>query len=316
MFRTSERGNSLVIFAICIPVFMGFAAISIDGGVMLYSHVELQSAVDAAALAGSSALLIDQEAARSRAVAVGSANTVFSTPVTIAPEDISFPTASQIRIDLTHTLPLYFARLIGMNETTVQATTTAQINGITGTAGLLPWTMPAAQFSYGAEIRLNVGQLEVRSDSLTTFYAVCYPPANRGTPVAGASAYEENIMNGAQMVVYVGDELLVQPGNMLGPTRQGVEFLMDSDPGAYWDGTAVVNSAFPGYSSPRIGKISFFDPADPPDIGRERVTIIGLGAFFLEGMQGNDVVGRFIKIITSGVTGTGSMGLYSVRLIS
>lgn len=316
MLHSNERGNSLIIFAISLPIFIAVAAVSIDGGMMLFSKVELRNAVDAAALAGSSGLLIDLATARSRAVVVGSANSVLSSPVAIAQEDVTFPTASQIRIDGSHTVQLFFAPVVGLEETVIRVTTIAQLSSITGSDGVASWAMPASQLSYGAQVTLSVGELGASPGGLTTLYAVCYPPVNRGTPQSGASAYEQNLINGSEMVVYVGDELLVQPGNMTGPTIQAIDAIINSDPDAYWDGTVVAGSDFPGFSSPRILKIAFFDPADPPGMGRDTVFVTGLGAFFLEGRQGQDVVGRFIKILTSGVTGGSSMGLYSVRLIS
>ena len=316
MFCKSERGNSLVIFAICLPVFIGFAAISLDGGLMLLSRIELQNAVDAAALAGSTALLLDQQAARNRAILVGSANRVLSTLVTIQPANVTFPSPTQIRVDGTHTLPLYFARLMGINTTVVRATSTAQLGNVVATEGLKPWVVPGLQPQYGRQVVLKAGDLDEPGTNPSFYFAVCYPPLNRGTPVRGANAYEQNIVSGAQMTVFVGDELLIEPGNMVGPTRHGVDQLMASDPGAYWDGITVVGSAFPGYSSPRIVRVPFFDPTTPPGPGRDSVTINALGALFLEGMQGKDVVGRFIKIITKGEYGNVSMGLYNVRLIN
>ena len=32
-----------------------------------------------------------------------------------------------------------------------------------------------------------------------------------------------------------GDLLLMEPGNMVGPTTQGIEDLIAQDPDAYWD---------------------------------------------------------------------------------
>lgn len=58
------------------------------------------------------------------------------------------------------------------------------------------------------------------------FGAVDFPPVNRGSPVSGASTYEDNIKQhcGADTVA-VGDALQSEPGRMVGPTEKGVEAL-------------------------------------------------------------------------------------------
>ena len=122
-------------------------------------------------------------------------------------------------------------------------------------------------------------------------------------------------MNGSIDPVYIGDELLVEPGNMVGPTIQGINYLISLDPNVYWDGTQTAGSAYPGFSSPRIIKVPFYDPNFPPDPGRDTVIVIRLGAFFLEGTQGRDVIGRFIEITTSGSWGGGPSSLMGVKLV-
>jgi hypothetical protein len=98
-----------------------------------------------------------------------------------------------------------------------------------------------------------------------------------------------------------GDRLQLEPGNMVGPTMHGMEDLISLDPGAHWDSATktIQNSAFG--ASPRIGIVPFFDPTLPPASGRNWVTVVKLGAFFIEEVQGGDVTGRFMQITTGGV---------------
>ena len=88
---------------------------------------------------------------------------------------------------------------------------------------------------------------------------------------------------------------------MVGPTRQGMQALIDADPGAYWDASAgtVMGSRFG--TSPRIALVPFFDPTSPPTSGKTWVRVVKLAAFFLESVgPGSQVNGRFMNLNVSG----------------
>jgi len=143
-------------------------------------------------------------------------------------------------------------------------------------------------------------------------------------PVTGAAAYRENIDGSGgsnSAVVAPGDQLQTEPGNKSGPTRQGVAALLAQDSGAYWDaGTkSIKGSSFKDpLSSPRVALIPFYDPRYPPISGRSYVTVVHLGAVFIEGVNCHgDVTGRFLKVVpySPNSTGTGNGMLAVARLI-
>jgi hypothetical protein len=147
---------------------------------------------------------------------------------------------------------------------------------------------------------------------------VDFPPLNKGTPLTGADVYNENILTGSEGLIEIGDQLQIEPGNMQGPTKAGVADLIALDPFATWNVATgeIDGSWFTGFTSPRVCKISLYDPALPPDVGRNYVTVVRLGAFFLEDIRPNgDVIGRFIEITTGGVWGPGDSDLYGVKLV-
>ena len=120
-------------------------------------------------------------------------------------------------------------------------------------------------------------------------------------PQTGGAEYCWNIDHCNQYSVGAGDELQLEPGNKVGPTKQGVQGLIDQDPGAYWNSStgAIDGSAFG--KSPRVILVAFFDPKFPPQSGRNSVFVTKIGGFFLEGVQGNgDVTGRFISEMVDG----------------
>lgn len=166
----------------------------------------------------------------------------------------------------------------------------------------------------GLEVTLKLGGANTPS----WFYAVDFPPLNRGTPNTGGSVYRNNIATcGNWSFVAVGDQLQQEPGNMVGPTKQGVDDLIALDPTAFWDtGCNCVNSP-KGASSPRMIRIAFFDPRFPVQPGRNYVTVIKVGGFFLEGVANNgDVTGRYTQVIAfGGPADPACAGLQVVQLV-
>lgn len=134
-------------------------------------------------------------------------------------------------------------------------------------------------------------------------------PQVDGSPETGASRYRWNIANCNTSVIRLGEAYMVENGNMTGPTNQGISDLIDEDPGARWDVNAdsVVGSAYrPWKASPRVANIPLFDPTEPVEPGKKPIVFNNVTAFWVEGMDGKDVIGRFLY--ATGV-GVGSDGL-------
>ncbi len=111
----------------------------------------------------------------------------------------------------------------------------------------------------------------------------------------------------------------VEPGNMIGPTSQGVDTVIARDPSATWGSTGVINSAFsPSTSSPRVVPIGVIDInaylAPDPNGANGIVKMVNIYGFFIEGMGnveangtvtccsngGKSVVGRIMTIPSLG----------------
>jgi len=118
----------------------------------------------------------------------------------------------------------------------------------------------------------------------------------------GGDCYRYSIENCAGLPISIGDVLQSENGNMIGPTSQGVGGLIAQDPSATWDvnSNSVVNScaqATPscGGSSPRVVAIPVFDTAHYYTTKRQGLpefVVVNILGFFIENMQGNNVVGR------------------------
>ena len=116
----------------------------------------------------------------------------------------------------------------------------------------------------------------------------------------GGSEYEWNIANCNRTIMHMGEIAIQEPGNMVGPTVQGVEALIARDPTAYWDlSQNKVVSPLSG-QSPRVFPIPLYDPiyyAEGKKEGRfADFKVANWVGFFLESVQGNEIYGRITPI--------------------
>jgi hypothetical protein len=121
------------------------------------------------------------------------------------------------------------------------------------------------------------------------------------TGSGGGSDYRWNIANCNTTKYKWGDLLVQEPGNMVGPTTQGIADLIAQDPNAVWDTgkNTVVNSKY-GSRSPRIFPIPLYDPVYY-DSGKQNGRNADLKTanwigFFADNVQGNNIYGRIIPI--------------------
>jgi hypothetical protein len=111
----------------------------------------------------------------------------------------------------------------------------------------------------------------------------------------GANDYRWNIANCNTTIMKIGQRLTAEPGNMVGPTSDGIATLYDRDEQAYWNTTTnrVVSSRNP---SPRVGVIPLYDPMIYESGKRNgRVADLVCANFlgvFIEGFYNADVTGR------------------------
>jgi hypothetical protein len=298
-------------------VILGFSAVAVDLGVVATARNQLQNAVDAAALAGASGLLVNEDEATNRAITFAALNNCINERVIITEANVTFPGSDRVRVEAIHRIDLYFARVLGRNTTDVHAEAVAQLGMLSGSGGVKPWAIPDLDYVLGEQVLLKAGYLGAPGAPSSYFYPVDFPPLNKGIPVPGAQEYYDNLIEGSDIMIEIGDELQVEPGNMVGPTQQAVNELISMDPNAYWDtgSQSIQGSDFPELTSPRVCKVAMYDVNLPPDPGRDSVIVVRLGAFFLEDMQGRNVYGRFISITTGGEWGPGPSDLYGVKLI-
>lgn len=156
-----------------------------------------------------------------------------------------------------------------------------------------------AERDKGTEMMIRAGTGNDINPSMYFSYAI--------GGVSGADAYRWNIGNCNTTIMGFNDLLLMEPGNMVGPTVDGIDELIAKDPGAYWDTTSnkPVTTMSP---SPRVVAIPLYDPVYY-DTGKKNgrtadLKVVNYLGFFITGRSGNNVYGR-ITPITGLITGNG-----------
>ena len=139
----------------------------------------------------------------------------------------------------------------------------------------------------------------------------------------GANYYRDNIAGCNSTVVHFGDIMTPEPGNMVGPTMQGVDDLIALDADARWDhGEEKVVSEY-GSRSPRVFPIPLYDPEfyqSGVTTGRNvTLRVANWIGFFIERRVGNNVYGRITPIqgIIDNNAGPAPAGAfpYTIRLV-
>jgi hypothetical protein len=166
---------------------------------------------------------------------------------------------------------------------------------------------PGTGFTVAADLGLQV-TLKAGGPQTSIAPGVYFPvriPTYSGAS-QGGSDYEANIAGCNGIPISIGTTLQSENGNMIGPTAHGVSDLIALDPQARWDpaSKSVVNSCAQATTacaprSPRIVAIPIFDTALFESTKRQGIpvfTVVNILGFFIDDMQGNDVVGYLTEV--------------------
>jgi len=326
------QGSVAVMVALAMVVLAGMATLAVDYGFLEYKRSQLQNAADAAALAGTNVLLQyggNHTAVTNVAVTYGQDNLSDSDAkdLAIRNSDVTYPDASSVEATVGRTasrgnpVEMFLGRILGWNTQDITARGKAALSCSKSSQCLKPFMPPAkpngndipgyTNADIGTQVTLKNGANDKNVVS-SHYQPINYPPAvyaagGTGDPQSGGSTYRDNIAgcSGSNATtVSIGDQLRVETGNMVGPTQQGIQDLIDQDPGAYWD-TATNSirgsSSADAMDSPRVALIPFYDPRDVQKPGSQNLKIYQLGAVFITGVTGSgDVTGYFIKTMAVG----------------
>lgn len=303
-----QKGGIAVVAALTFAIIMGLGAAAVDIGNLYLNKTKLQNMADAAALAGVQELPDNSDKAALIAQNYAGLNGKAGDLIT----NLTITQKVQLNIGVKRSVPYFFATIFGLHTKDVSASATARIVPISAAKGIVPFGIVKQNFIYGERYILKYGG---GSGYDGNFAALAL--GGSGSPV-----YQNNIKYGYKGNIKIGDWIETEPGNMSGPTGEGVDYRMSEDYTATFE-TVQKDSA-------RIVIVPILDTLTVN--GRSEVQVVGFAGFFLEGVgsSGNDnfVYGRFMKLVippadyqTGGFTDvsdsvTNTYGVYGARLVA
>ena len=155
-----------------------------------------------------------------------------------------------------------------------------------------PFTIPNSEYNEGEQVTLKAGS--PTAAAAPSFYFAWRMPG--GT---GANFYRNNIATCNNPVMQIGDQMIAETGNMVGPTVQGINDLVSQDPDASWDSEHnCINSN--NRSNPRLITIPLFDIDEynstmPNGVANISLELSGFVTAFVEGLVNNSVIVRVTR---------------------
>ncbi len=180
-----QRGGAAILFVLCLPALLGFTALAVDLARLNLTKVELQNAADAAAVAGARSLSDTQpppgssdqpynwSAATTTALAVARLNVANARQIQDATIETGYWNLQNPSLGLRHTstpvagdvpairatiaisstqnngpLQFFFAPILGIAESNVQARAIAMIAPPAAGTGMFPVVINMAMFTY------------------------------------------------------------------------------------------------------------------------------------------------------------------------
>jgi Tfp pilus assembly protein PilX len=327
-----QKGFVLVVVALLLVALIGFLAFAVDIGVLYSARTSAQEVADAAALAGAFTFINDTQSpqpqtASSNALQVALNNSVLGQPVAAADVNVNVDVANRrVAVDVQSTQNTYFARALGVQTANVGVEAVAEASKYaTGSPCTKPWFIPNTAFSTrdacpacGAnDVLISGGEVTAFAHSKFghKFSVRSQAPSNRLAPgqfyaidltKGGGSDYRDNIANCADAYVRCLDSYSVLTGNKAGPTQQGVNDLVGNPPtdtwgsvGQYQTPNGLSDTSKAVVIAPiwdTCGASGFCPAGNFPSGTKVTLQIIGFAAFFLDGIQGSDVVAHLTNV--------------------
>lgn len=316
----------MVFLALAAVGLVGIAALGIDVFYIYWNKNRLQNGTDAAALAGAtyfSNLVFsgkNPSCAYSKNPSCAYSGDALNAACTyaltngIAQSELTNVTADSsartITVSASRRLPALFAKVVGIQNFTVSATSVAVLRGLSSATGILPVGLDSlTPYTYGQAINLRMSDC-----GAGCWQGLAVQSGSRGN--TGASAFQQNLAQGCACTVAVGDLLTAEPGVKAGSVASGISMRvaagMSTDPNGTWsshtidDIRSVVVPVVNWSGGCAGGRCS------------AQVPVTGFAEVWVSGTTGGSTINAvFIRQVTVGVPGSGGtdMGAVHAQLI-
>jgi len=204
-----------------------------------------------------------------------------------------------------------FAKVLGIGSANVSASAKAIVGTAGGGTGVMPWALfPLNGYHYPDEVTLKYAP---QSNQGGNFGAL----ALDGT---GANVYRTTIVNGSQRRINIGDMVATEPGNMSGPTRQGLSTRIGSDNTTFSQAVAANGDGTMRILTPNCPRLVIVPVITAlPRGGRTDVEIKGFAQVFITSFGGNGnnswVKAKFVKVVDADAVWSSLGNDYGLRTV-
>ena len=310
--RRAERGQALVLFVLAAGVLFGFAAMTIDVGLILHQRRVLQNTADAAALAGAIELPSSPSLAYDKAQTWAENNGIDlagGDQLDIAVD----PIENSVTVRVEREQGFIFGRVLGLVSTGVHADATARVGSPLNLAGILPFGVLESAINYNG-------------NSTTIKYDATNPSNGNFGPIRvdgnGSAVLEDSIKHGTQNGVCAESQdacqdptVQTQTGNTISAVRNGFNYRFNNtttscdsfDEVLSPDGSGAyrINGACnPFVGAPESMRLVLVPVIDSFPNGAQDVTLKYFTALYLDTFSDNkckgntcEVTGKFVKIV-------------------
>jgi hypothetical protein len=248
--KAFRRGQIAVALILVIIPLLALIGLGTDLGLLFFHWGIVQKAADSAVLAGAGYLPNQLSTAQTKATSYATQNGLKNSEIisnTVAADHMSITTTT------SRTVPYYFLQLVGLSSGTVKPMAKAGIQQDTeGTRGLIPVGLPctATPCPYTAGTEYQLVQAGGNGKSGGSWNV---GPGNWGRLAlggSGATQFLNNLINGYQGSINVGDQVTTETGQVNGPTDEGINTAR-VDAGLAINGTVT---------NPTLATVPAYDP--------------------------------------------------------
>lgn len=309
-----EKGAFAVVAALAMVSMLGFGAMAVDMGNLYLNKTELATVVDSAVLAGAQELPNDPAAANTVARNYASRNGLPGDTVNV----VIAADNRRIQVNASRKVTLLFAPVFNMDESTVNATATAQISNAASVPWIVPFVLPRTQnFNFNQVFTMRMYGKDNPYMKQTDDPALQMDYMNVGIENTNFSEYIKYLKYGYQKKFTVGHDMQYLAPSSGG--QQSVDAFYDRtqrDPNTDYTKAKV--------GDPRVMLIPLVDTMLPRNTAEgTKMKIVGFVGFYLEyvykGSYGTTFYarGRFLRNLNvgSGDSTTNPVFDFGVRTI-
>jgi Flp pilus assembly protein TadG len=248
--KALRRGQIAVAMMLVMIPLLGMIGLGTDLGLLFFHWGIVQKAADSAVLAGAGYLPNHTSTAQTKATSYATQNGLKNSEIVsniVAGDNMS------ITMTTSRTVPYYFLQLVGLRSGTVKPMAKAGIQKDTeGARGLIPVGLPctATSCSYTAGTEYQLVEAGANGASGGSWNL---GPGNWGRLAlggSGATQFLNNLINGYQGSINVGDQVTAETGQVNGPTDEGINV-------ARVDAGLAINGAV---TNPTLASVPAYDP--------------------------------------------------------